>query len=131
MSSSSSRYFLPISATPACATRIGISRPVPNCWDWPVRGWNAAGRHTHAHVRDLLPGLLEGFFTQRLMHQRQASPHTVASYRDTFRLLLKFVHAHRGTPPSRLTLADLDAPDEGTDYAEILADLQVGDPKVH
>ena len=56
------------------------------------------------------PGLLEGFFTQRLMHQRQASPHTVASYRDTFRLLLKFVHAHRGTPPSCLDLADLDAP---------------------
>ena len=56
------------------------------------------------------PGLLEGFFTQRLMGQRQASPHTIASYRDTFRLLLAFVHARRGTPPSRLTLADLDAP---------------------
>jgi hypothetical protein len=33
------------------------------------------------------PGLLEGFFTQRLMQQKQASPHTIASYRDTFRLL--------------------------------------------
>ena len=35
-----------------------------------------------------LPALLESFFTQRLMAQRQASPHTIASYRDTFRLLL-------------------------------------------
>ena len=35
--------------------------------------------------------LLEGFFTQRLMQQRQASAHTIASYRDTFRLLLQFV----------------------------------------
>jgi site-specific recombinase XerC len=37
------------------------------------------------------PGLLEAFFTDRLMRQRQASPHTIASYRDTFRLLLQFV----------------------------------------
>ena len=35
--------------------------------------------------------LLQGFFTQRLMQQRQASAHTIASYRDTFRLLLQFV----------------------------------------
>jgi site-specific recombinase XerD len=56
------------------------------------------------------PGLLEAFFTERLVRQRQASPHTIASYRDTFRLLLEFVRASRGTPPSRLNLADLDAP---------------------
>jgi integrase/recombinase XerD len=36
-----------------------------------------------------LPALLESYFTQRLMAQRQASPHTIASYRDTFRLLLE------------------------------------------
>jgi site-specific recombinase XerC len=35
-----------------------------------------------------LAPLLERFFTQRLMQQRQASPHTISSYRDTFRLLL-------------------------------------------
>jgi len=35
--------------------------------------------------------LLEGFFTQRLMQQRQASRHTIAAYRDTFRLLLYFI----------------------------------------
>jgi site-specific recombinase XerC len=37
-----------------------------------------------------LAALLESFFTQRLMNQRQASPHTISSYRDTFRLLLQF-----------------------------------------
>ena len=37
-----------------------------------------------------LAPLLERFFTQRLMQQRQVSPHTIISYRDTFRLLLKF-----------------------------------------
>lgn len=37
------------------------------------------------------PALLERFFTERLMLQQQASPHTIASYRDTFRLFLLFV----------------------------------------
>ena len=36
------------------------------------------------------PALLQSFFTQRLIAQRKASPHTIASYRDTFRLLLRF-----------------------------------------
>jgi len=54
--------------------------------------------------------LLEGFFTQRLMAQRQASPHTIAAYRDTFRLLLLFAQKRLHKTPSRLTLADLDAP---------------------
>ena len=35
-----------------------------------------------------LPALLQSFFTTRLMMQRKVSPHTIASYRDTFRLLL-------------------------------------------
>jgi integrase/recombinase XerD len=56
---------------------------------------------------------LEAFFTQRLLTQRQASPHTVAAYRDTFRLLLGFVHQRTGKPPSRLDLDDLDAPTIG------------------
>ena len=38
-----------------------------------------------------LAPLLERFFTQRLMQQRQASPHTISSYRDTFRQFLKFM----------------------------------------
>ncbi|MEO7731143.1 MAG: site-specific integrase [Kofleriaceae bacterium] len=54
--------------------------------------------------------LLERYFTQRLMQQRQASAHTVASYRDTFRMLLKFVHQRLHKAPSALSLEDVDAP---------------------
>ena len=56
-----------------------------------------------------LPALLQRFFTERLMTQRQVSAHTMASYRDTFRLLLSFAQAHRHKCPSDLDLADLDA----------------------
>ena len=56
------------------------------------------------------PGLLEAFFTQRLMQQKQASPHTIASYRDTFRHLFRFTEKHLHKPPSRLTLGEIDAP---------------------
>jgi integrase/recombinase XerD len=61
----------------------------------------------------LLATTLEAFFTERLIGQRRASPHTVASYRDTFGLLLAFAHEHTGRPPSRLQLEDLDAPSIG------------------
>jgi site-specific recombinase XerD len=54
--------------------------------------------------------LLERFFTQRLMQQRQASAHTIASYRDTFRLLLQFAHKRLRKAPSALALGDIDAP---------------------
>jgi integrase/recombinase XerD len=53
---------------------------------------------------------VEAFFTQRLAVQRDASPHTVAAYRDTLRLLLVFARHRTGTPPSRLDVGDLDAP---------------------
>ena len=56
------------------------------------------------------PGLLEGFFTQRLLQQKQASTHTIASYRDTFRLLFRFTEKRLHKPPSRLTLEEIDAP---------------------
>jgi integrase/recombinase XerD len=55
-------------------------------------------------------GLLEGFFADRLARQKRASPHTIASYRDTFRLLLRFAHQRLGKAPSELNLTDLDAP---------------------
>jgi len=55
------------------------------------------------------PILLERYFTQRLMQQRQASAHTIASYRDTFRLLLKFVQKRLRKAPSTLSLEDIDA----------------------
>ena len=54
--------------------------------------------------------LLERFFTQRLLQQRQASPHTISSYRDTFRQFPKFVQARVQTPPARLTVEEVDAP---------------------
>lgn len=60
-------------------------------------------------VPDFAP-LLEGFFTRRLVQQQQVSPHTLASYRDTFRLLLRFAQQHLGTPPSALQFAQIDAP---------------------
>ena len=59
--------------------------------------------------RTPLAPLLERFFTQRLLHQRQASAHTIASYRDTFRLLLKFAHARLHTPPAHLSVEAMDA----------------------
>ncbi|MBM4201904.1 MAG: integrase, partial [Gammaproteobacteria bacterium] len=57
-----------------------------------------------------LAPLLERFFTQRLMQQRQASPHTIGSYRDTFRHLLRFVQRRLQKPPSQLTFAEINAP---------------------
>jgi site-specific recombinase XerD len=53
---------------------------------------------------------MERFFTQRLMQQRQASPHTISSYRDTFRHFLKFVQQRVQKPPTRLTFEEIDAP---------------------
>jgi site-specific recombinase XerD len=57
-----------------------------------------------------LAPLLERFFTQRLMQQRQASPHTISSYRDTFRLFLTFTQQRLHTPPSRVRFEAIDAP---------------------
>ena len=57
-----------------------------------------------------LASTLQAFFTQRLVGQRQASPHTIAAYRDTFRLLLGFARHKSGISPARLNLDDLDAP---------------------
>jgi integrase/recombinase XerD len=52
---------------------------------------------------------LQAFFTERLCHQRQASPHTITSYRDAFRLLLSYAHDQTGKAPCELDFADLDA----------------------
>jgi integrase/recombinase XerD len=56
------------------------------------------------------PELLQLFFTDHLVHLRQASPHTIASYRDTFRLLLKFAKQRLKKEPSKLMIEDMDAP---------------------
>jgi integrase/recombinase XerD len=56
------------------------------------------------------PALLQSFFTDRLLRQRRASPHTIAGYRDCFRLLLHFAKERLGKIPSKILVEDLDAP---------------------
>lgn len=58
----------------------------------------------------LLAPSMQAYFTDRLIDQRQASPNTIAAYRHTFQLLLRFVTDRTGTPPSTLDISDLDAP---------------------
>ncbi len=56
-----------------------------------------------------LPVYVQRFFTERLLTQMQASPNTIASYRDTFRLLLKYAAAETRLPPTDLHVAHIDA----------------------
>jgi len=56
-----------------------------------------------------LPALIQRFFTDRLCVQMEASRHTIAGYRDTFRLLLRYANARHGKPPVKLTIEDIDA----------------------
>ena len=58
----------------------------------------------------MLAPTLQAFFTDRLVMQRNASPHTIEAYRDTMRLLLTFAQQQTGKVPSQLDVADLDAP---------------------
>src|SRR5258705_12783704 len=57
----------------------------------------------------LIAPLVQSFFTDHLVRQRRASPQTVASYRDTFRLLIQHLSRTTGKKPSDLTLDDLQA----------------------
>ena len=61
------------------------------------------------------PALLQRFFTERLGTQMNASPNTIAGYRDTFRLLLRYAERRLGRPPTRLAVEDIDA-DLVTDF---------------
>ena len=63
---------------------------------------------------------LQAWFTERLAHQLEASPHTVSSYRDTVKLLVRFASARSGKTPSDLEFGDLDA----TVVAEFLDHLE-------
>ena len=76
-----------------------------------------------------LAPILEGFFTERLLSQQRVSPHTIASYRDTFKLLLSYIHQQTGKLPARLNLTDLHGaeavaqeavPGDGADVAAAL-----------
>jgi integrase/recombinase XerD len=55
-----------------------------------------------------LPPILQGFFSVKLMQQKKASPHTIASYRDTWKLLLTYAQQATRTAPSRMRIAQLD-----------------------
>lgn len=59
---------------------------------------------------NLVGPLLQSFFAEYLLVQKRLSPQTVASYRDTFRLLLRSIQREAGIEPARLTISDLDAP---------------------
>jgi site-specific recombinase XerD len=77
-------------------------------------------------------GLLEAFFTERLIHQRQVSQHTIVSYRETFRQPLRFAQDRLKKPPLQMSLEDLDAPLIGTflDHAEKVRGLSARSPNV-
>lgn len=70
-----------------------------------------------------LAPLLQAFFTDRLLTQRQASGNTIASYRDTFTLLLGYVCALKGKTPSLVEISDLDA-DTITGFLHYLEDVR-------
>lgn len=55
------------------------------------------------------PALLQDFFLRRLVAERGASAHTIASYRDTFELLLRYIEQRAGRTPSAVTWEDLGA----------------------
>ena len=67
-----------------------------------------------------LQSLIQLFFTDRLLKQLGVSPHTLAAYRDAFRLLLHFASERLSRAPSELRIEDLGAPFLGTflDYLE-------------
>jgi len=84
-----------------------------SCSIWHVasdRQW-PGGRPVSA----ALPALIQRFFTDRLCGQMEASRHTIAGYRDTFRLLLRYASARHGKPPVKLTMEDVD-PDLVADF---------------
>jgi site-specific recombinase XerD len=67
-----------------------------------------------------LAALLQQFFTDRLSAQMEASPNTIAGYRDTFRLLLRFASKQVGKAPTQLSIEDLHA----TLVGDFLSDLE-------
>ena len=70
----------------------------------------------------VLAPTLQAYFTDRLLTQRNASPRTVAAYRTTFRLLLRFAHEQTGKQPFELDIDDLDAPLIGAFLTHLEAD---------
>src|SRR5262249_10584864 len=86
--------------------------PGPGCRPFSAR-WYVGQRSPAMKSKHATPSfatLVQDFFGQRLVQQQNTSHCTVASYRDTFRLLLRFFHQRRRKKSASFTLADLDAP---------------------
>lgn len=111
-----------VSRRPGCAGHVAaafhLPRPHQPCQHVlvPLRGTGItrSGRPTFGTslgggAMSSLAPTLQAFFTQRLAHQRQASAHTMAAYRDCFRLLLEFLHRQTGKAPACLGIEDLNA----------------------
>ena len=88
----------PGSGTSTRSRRTGICRPSRNCSRWPPTVSSTAFGEP---AMSALAPILQGFFTDKLIRQRQASPNTIAAYRDTCRLLLEFASRATGIAPDR------------------------------
>ena len=101
---------------PVLSTYLGHVEPANTYWYLSATPEaDAAGRSPprapfRRPVMSALAPLLQAFFTDRLTAQRHASGHTIASYRDAFRLLLGYAASRTGKKPCALDIADLDAP---------------------
>jgi integrase len=91
-------------ASATSPSRPARASPNPNS---TIIGPTITARST---VMTALAASLQAYFTDRLIVQRSASPNTIAAYRDTFRLLLRFATGRAGTPPNELDIAQFDAP---------------------
>lgn len=60
-------------------------------------------------ITPIFPTLLQRFFTDRLCTRMEVSPNTIAGYRDTFRLLLRFAGQQQRTAPTQPRIEDLHA----------------------
>ena len=97
---------------------LGLSRPcrsrlhlhLPPCLSGAARiGGKTARALRRRPAMSALAPTVQAWFTEHLLTQRQASPRTVAAYRDTLRMLLAFAQARTGKAPSQLDVADVDA----------------------
>src|SRR5699024_6697030 len=73
-------------------------------------GRRPSGKHSGGGEMTALAPTLQAFFTTRLITERNSSTQTIAAYRDTFRLLLRYIHSCTGKQPCDLDMGDVDAP---------------------
>src|ERR1019366_531557 len=109
MSNAACRNCPPTWGIRAWLTPIGISAPNQNSYNSPRCG-SITRKEIPMKNYTNFAGLMEGFFTERLMSQRRVSPQTINSYRDAFRLIFSFAQTRLKKSPSDLKLQDLDAP---------------------